>query len=80
MNVIYVSSFSLKYYTMICVHLTKTRALEDGFWRTVANVNETDYATQRDIYNTIYWLNNGIDWAQIYIFIIIKNNEIKAYF
>lgn len=59
MNVIYVSSFSLKYYTMIVVRLTKYKVLDESFWDMASTLNETDYSGQKDVYNTIYWLNNG---------------------
>lgn len=60
MNVIYISSFSLKYYTMIVVRLTKIQVLNGDFWDLAVNLNVTDYSTQKMIYNAIYWLNNGI--------------------
>lgn len=60
MNVIYVSSFSLKYYTMIVVRLTKIKVLDEKFWVMASSLNQTDYGAQKDVYNTLYWLNNGI--------------------
>lgn len=60
MNVIYVSSFSLKYYTMIVVRLTKMKVLDEKFWIMASSLNQTDYGAQKDVYNTLYWLNNGI--------------------
>lgn len=59
MNVIYVSSFGLKYYTMIVVRVTKGKVLSESFWDMAVGLNETDYAGQKDVYNTLYWLNNG---------------------
>lgn len=67
MNVIYVSSFGLKYYTMIMVRITKNRVLNEQFWEKASTLNETDYAGQKDAYNAIYWLNNG----NIYLILII---------
>lgn len=70
MNVIYVSSFGLKYYTMIMVRITKNRVLNEQFWEKASTLNETDYAGQKDAYNAIYWLNNGNSFSLLNICIL----------
>jgi hypothetical protein len=59
MNVLYLSSFGLKYYTMIVVRMNKQKVLDEKFWYDTMNLNETDLDKQKDIYDTLYWLNNG---------------------
>jgi hypothetical protein len=59
MNILYVSSFGLKYYTMFVVSLNKKKLLDQNFWNMLARVNTTDVDAQNEFTNTVYWLNNG---------------------
>lgn len=59
MNVLYVSSFGLKYYTMVVVRLNKIKVLDSRFWQNAVNLNATDSDAQKDVFDSIYWLNNG---------------------
>lgn len=59
MNVLYFSSFGLKYYTMHVVAVQKKKILEKKFWEMAVGLNETNIDDQKRVYDTIYWLNNG---------------------
>ena len=59
MNILYVCSFALKYYTMVTVKLQINKIETPSFWVKVANVNASDIGTQIDLYKTFYWLNDG---------------------
>ena len=59
MNVIYLASFFLKYYTMLQVRLSKQRINTAQFWNNLNdNQNITD-AVEKDFFTTMYWLNAG---------------------
>lgn len=59
MNVLYVSAFGLKYYTMVVVTLNKNKVLKESFWERALNASETDIDVQKEVYTALYWLNNG---------------------
>jgi len=59
MNVLYLSSFGLKYYTMILVRLNKEKVLSSQFWKNAVFLNQSSPEEQIEVVNTLYWLNNG---------------------
>lgn len=59
MNVLYISSFGLKYYTMYIASFSKKKVLEKEFWDKAVGLNGSSVDEQKKIYDTIYWLNNG---------------------
>jgi hypothetical protein len=59
MNILYICSFVLKYYTMINVSMHRNKIETVSFWNKVGNLNETDILTQKEIFETFYWLNDG---------------------
>lgn len=70
MNILYVSSFSLKYYSIIAVRMAKSKALDANFWKNAIHLNETNYDAQREIFNNLYWLNNGENFFFYFIVLI----------
>lgn len=59
LNVLYIISYGLKYHTMILV-ASQLRQIETAkFWSDLKNLNETDFQSQKNIYETFYWLNSG---------------------
>lgn len=67
MDVLYIASFGLKYYTKLVVSLNKIKVLDDKFWENAANLNVTDLDGQKEVYNTIYWLNSGKLYKVVFI-------------
>ncbi|RNA03569.1 Short transient receptor potential channel 6 [Brachionus plicatilis] len=61
MNVLYISSFGLKYYTMYIASFNKKKVLEKEFWDKAVGLNGSSVDEQKKIYDTIYWLNNVLD-------------------
>ena len=59
MMAMYVASFGLKYYTIFLVRHEMNRVESNEFWRVVENLNGTDVFTQKQIFETFYWLNEG---------------------
>jgi hypothetical protein len=59
MNVLYISSFGLKFYTMIVVRLNKEKVMSSQFWKNAVFLNESNVEEQKEVVNTLYWLNNG---------------------
>ncbi|RMZ93519.1 short transient receptor potential channel 3-like [Brachionus plicatilis] len=58
LNVLYIISYGLKYHTMILV-ASKLKQIETSkFWLDLGNLNETDLESQKNIYETFYWLNS----------------------
>ena len=53
-------SFALKFYTMARVKIERDFLSSQDFWDTVNNLNESDTAGQQSVYETFYWLNEGI--------------------
>jgi hypothetical protein len=66
--IIYIGSYSMKYYTMIKVSLEVNNLNSLNFWNTINTLEPGDYKTQQDIYQTFYWLNSGI------VFLICPQN------
>lgn len=55
--VLYISSFGLKYYTMYLVRLYQSKVSDPKYWSDLMrNIKDVNY--QRDLFETIYWLNN----------------------
>ena len=60
MNVLYVASLGLTYYTMIYVQQKINILSQADFWRDVFTSNQTaSLQKQQDIYDAVYWLNDG---------------------
>ena len=56
MNVIYLCSFFLKYYTLAEVHLAKQQVSSAAFWAQLAQPNASA-AHERQLFAALYWLN-----------------------
>ena len=67
MNILYVASYSLHYYTMIVVSFELKRLESEEFWTTIAQLNETKVDEQKSVYQTFYWLNQGLSSYSIAI-------------
>ena len=59
MNILYVASYSLHYYTMIVVNVALSRLESEDFWSTISQLNASQVDEQKDVYQTFYWLNQG---------------------
>ncbi len=57
MNIIYLASFFLKYYTIVEVILAKQKAQSPEFWLKMTSENSSTTALKEEFYRTIYWLN-----------------------
>ncbi len=44
---------------MINVSMHRNKIETVSFWNKVGNLNETDILTQKEIFETFYWLNDG---------------------
>lgn len=73
MNVLYISSFGLKYYTMHVVVVQKKKILDKKFWDMAVGLNETNIDDQKKVYDTIYWLNNGKFENYVLLMLILFN-------
>jgi hypothetical protein len=61
MNVLYIASFGLNYYTMAHVRQKINTVSPEDFWTDVFTSNQTvSIEKQQEIYDAIYWLNDGI--------------------
>lgn len=58
MNVLYLSSFGLKYQTMSMVSDNLKLIEKDEFWIKVNQLNSSDTISQKEVYNVFYWLNS----------------------
>lgn len=58
MSILFISSYGLKFYTLIRVQIEKAKLSEDSFWIQVQNLNESSLTEQQTIYKSFYWLNN----------------------
>lgn len=56
---LYITSYGLKFHTMILVsnQLETIKTVE--FWNKVSSLNRTTIAGQKSVYETFYWLNSG---------------------
>ena len=59
MNILYVCSFGLKYYSMAMVNIQYNKIKTGTFWNQVVSLNESDLSGQKYTYETFYWLNDG---------------------
>lgn len=72
LNVLYIISYGLKYHTMILV-ASKLKQIESSkFWLDMKYLNETDLDSQKNIYETFYWLNSGKSLVIYLTFFILK--------
>ena len=59
MNILYISTYGLKYYTMILIKEKLDIISNQEFWDKIEYLNSTDTEGQVMIYETFYWLNSG---------------------
>ena len=59
MCVIYLFSYGLKYITIIIVALKRTQISSPDFWAKISNIEVNDIKSQKDVFETFYWLNAG---------------------
>ena len=59
MNILFVGSYGLKFYTIIKVGVEMKHLRDEEFWHTVNTLEANDTHTQESVYQTFYWLNNG---------------------
>ena len=59
MNILYISTYGLKYYTMILVKEKLDIISNQVFWDNIEYLNSTDTGGEGMIYDTVYWLNSG---------------------
>jgi hypothetical protein len=57
MNILYVASFGLRYYTMYVVRLDIDKVTNKQYWIKLLQ-NTSDCTNQKDLFESIYWLNN----------------------
>jgi hypothetical protein len=57
---IFIDSYALKFYTNIQVNHEKQVLGSQSFWDQVNHLNNSDVQTQQSVYQTFYWLNEGI--------------------
>lgn len=56
---LYITSYGLKFHTMLLV-AEKFRKIQNvEFWYKVNQLNSTSLGAQRMVYETLYWLNSG---------------------
>lgn len=59
LNILYIASFSLKYYTMWLVSKEIGNLEKESFWSNLKKLKDNDTHMQKDVYETFYWLNRG---------------------
>ncbi len=57
MNIIYLTSFILKYYTIVEVIFARQKALDPNFWLRMSSKNTNMTLLNQEFYGMIYWLN-----------------------
>lgn len=57
---LYAVAYSLRFYSIIRVAGEKKKLSDPFFWNAVRNLTKDDIEAQKNIYETFYWLNNGI--------------------
>jgi hypothetical protein len=60
MAILYSTCYGLKFYTVYRVNLETSKISEHSFWSEVKNIDENDIESQKQIYQTFYWLNQGL--------------------
>ena len=58
-HLLFICSYALKYYKIIIVGLEKEKLKDPNFWQMIKNESYTIH-DQEEIYQTFYWLNEGI--------------------
>lgn len=58
-SVLYFCSFGLRYYTLMLVKINITKVTSESFWTNALSSNGTNIKLQKEIYESIYWLNGG---------------------
>jgi hypothetical protein len=60
MYILFVSSFSLKFYTMILIRIEINKLSDPAFWSNVNSLSKVnDLNTEIDVFQVFYWLNDG---------------------
>lgn len=60
MYILFVSSYSLKFYTMIIVSIQRNKLSDSVFWDQVNALEKAnDINSEMEIFKVFYWLNNG---------------------
>lgn len=74
MHLLFICSYALKYYTVVMVRIEKAKLSDPSFWNTINNMNN-DEETQKYVFQTFYWLNEGksLKISKFFILFYIKN-------
>ena len=59
MIILYITSYGLKYYTLIFVQGVKSNLDSHEFWEKLEHLEATDIESQEYFYTIFYWLNDG---------------------
>ena len=73
-NSIYVASFTLKVICFFKVNARLERVNDSSFWEMAVHMNKSNIESQQEIIDTIYWLNNGIEFLFLNL-ILVKWNS-----
>ncbi len=57
LNILFIGSFGLKFYTLITVSIEKEKLSDPNFWELVAQLPHRNASDQLSVYKTFYWLN-----------------------
>ena len=57
-TVLYFTSYGLKYYTMFVVRQNKLKVSSFSYWNDYVILYHNNTEVQKDVFDTIYWLNN----------------------
>ncbi len=60
LNILFITSYCLKFHTMLVVSNKFEQIKTDDFWLKVNTLNATDLEGQKSIFETFYWLNSGL--------------------
>lgn len=58
-SILFIVSLALKYFTINVVTIEKAKLEDSNFWFRINSLDENDLESQKDIYQTFYWLNSG---------------------
>ena len=59
MNILYLSSFALKYYVIYQVNMSMKELIDPRFVQDVQMICSLNQTRQSEIYRVFYWLNAG---------------------
>lgn len=59
MNILYLSSFALKYYVIYQVNISMKKLTDEQFAMDVSTICSLNQTRQWEIYHVFYWLNAG---------------------